>query len=119
MLRASRHPLLLLLLLALLVSWAAPRLQPLAASGLAHHLVHLQAVAHHHHEDASLHLDETDASEAPHFHAADSAKPLAACADAALCQGVRPGSAPAVRDGPHSLSVVPEALLRPPRRHMA
>jgi hypothetical protein len=110
-----RRRLLASVLFALAWVWAVPGpLQP-SAQGLAHELVHLQSVAHHHHDDASLQLDEVLAGELSHQHAGDGAKPVAW----ATPKLAEPGPAPAhplvAAAEPHALAVVLDAPLRPPR----
>jgi hypothetical protein len=112
---ALRRRLTALLLLALAWVWAGPGMQQPALQGLAHEWVHLQSQAHHHHPDASLHLDAADAAEPSHQHASDSAKPgVGHDPLAGPLHHPRPG-APVASAGPHWLSVVLESPLRPPR----
>jgi hypothetical protein len=110
-----RRRLLTFVLVALTWVWAVPGpLQP-SVQGLAHELVHLQSVAHHHHDDASLHLDELAAGEPSHQHAGDGAKPVAWALPKPAEPGPLPAHALVATAEPHALAVVLDAPLRPPR----
>jgi hypothetical protein len=110
-----RRRLLAFMLVALAWVWAVPGpLQP-SAQGLAHELVHLQSVAHHHHDDASLQLDEVLAGEPSHQHASDAAKPLAWATPKPAEPGALPVHPLVAAAEPHALTVVLDAPLRPPR----
>jgi hypothetical protein len=109
-----RRHLLALVLIAVAWVWAVPGEQQPAVQGLAHELVHLQSVSHHHHDDAGLHLGDAAPAELPHHHASDGAKPLAWCTLEATGLGLLPPHVLVTADGPHSLSVVLEGPLRPP-----
>lgn len=80
---------------------------------IGHAVVHDQAVGHHHHDDASLHLGEAD--DAPHEHVLDGGQPPALVVHAV---GIEPGE-PAT--GVRADEVAPLASaeldgpLRPPR----
>jgi hypothetical protein len=109
-----RRHLLALMLIAVGCVWAVPGAQQPAVQGLAHQLVHLQSVSHHHHEDAALHLDDAASAELSHHHASDGAKPVAWCALQASGLGPLPPHVLVTTDGPHSLAIVLEGPLRPP-----
>jgi hypothetical protein len=109
-----RRHLLALVLVALAWVWAVPGAQQPAVQGLAHELVHLQAVSHHHHEDAGLHLDDAAPAELSHHHASDGAKPLAWCVPPAGSPSPLPHHVLVAAVGPHSLAIVLERPLRPP-----
>lgn len=110
-----RRHLLAFVLVALTWAWAVPGPQLSAAQGLAHELVHLQAVSHHHHDDASLHLDNVAAGEPSHQHAGDGAKPVAWVLAAPGHPGPLPRHPLVAAAEPHSLAVVLDGPLRPPR----
>jgi hypothetical protein len=111
-----RRHLLALLLVALAWVWAVPGPQQPASQGLAHELVHLQAVSHHHHDDASLHLDDVAGGELPsHQHTGDGAKPVAWTAPLHGDPDRLPPHPLVAATEPHSLAVVLDAPLRPPR----
>ncbi len=109
-----RRHLLALVLVALGWVWAVPGAQQPAVQGLAHELVHLQSVSHHHHEDAALHLDDAAPAELSHHHASDGAKPLVWCAPEAGGLGPLPPHVLVTAAEPHSLAIVLERPLRPP-----
>jgi hypothetical protein len=105
-----------LLLVALAWVWAVLGPQQSAAQGLAHELVHLKAVSHHHHDDASLHLDDVAGGELPsHQHTGDGAKPVAWMAPSRGDPDRLPPHPLVAATEPHSLAVVLDAPLRPPR----
>jgi hypothetical protein len=110
-----RRRLLAFVLVALTWVWAVPGPQQPAIQGLAHELVHLQAVAHHHHDDASLHLDEVAAGEPSHHHAGDGVKPVAWVVHTPGDAGPLPPHPLVAAAEPHSLAVVLDGPLRPPR----
>lgn len=83
------------------------------AEQLRHAIVHDQERGHHHHDDASLHLDASDAPD--HQHATDGGQPQA-MASARLDLGlVRLPSRIAAVDPVRPPSVDLDGLLRPPR----
>jgi hypothetical protein len=110
-----RRHLLAIVLVALVWAWGIPGAQQPAVQGLAHELVHLQSVSHHHHEDAALHLDDAAPAELSHHHASDGAKPVAWCGLEASSTGPLPPHVLVTADGPYSLAIVLDAPLRPPR----
>ena len=96
------------------MAWLTPMGQELRTQEMANLLSHAQDLDHHHHQDRSLHADDT--SEAPaHFHINDGVQTV--------------GLVPIDQDGFHFLlpsaplprvsnafrSVTPERLLRPPQ----
>jgi len=109
-----RRHLLALVLIAVGWVWAVPGAQQPAVQGLAHELVHLQSVSHHHHGDAALHLDDAAPAELSHHHASDGAKPLAWCMFEAGGLGPLLPHVLVTTDGPHSLAIVLDGPLRPP-----
>jgi hypothetical protein len=109
-----RRYLLVLVLIAVAWVWAVPGEQQLAVKGLAHELVHLQFVSHHHHKDAALYLDDAAPAEASHHHASDGAKPMAWSVLEVRDLGALPRHVFVTTDQPHSVAVVLEGPLRPP-----
>lgn len=114
-----RRHLLALVLVAMAWAWAVPGAQQPAAQGLAHELVHLQSVSHHHHADAALHLDDAAPAELSHHHASDVAKPLAWCTPAPGGLGLLQPQVFVTADEPHSLAIVLDGPLRPPSARRA
>jgi hypothetical protein len=82
-----RRPLQAYLVLAVLfwqaLSWVAPHAVNALAEQLAHEVVHVQDLDHHHHADASLHLAD-DLEEPAHFHADNGSFPVGLIAPAAI-----------------------------------
>jgi hypothetical protein len=109
-----RRPLTAIVLFALAWVWGFPGGQQPAVQGLAHELVHLQSVAHHHQDDAHLQLDDATPAELSHHHAGDGGKPLAASVAILRSGGPLPSHVLVSTPLPHSLSVVLAGLLRPP-----
>ncbi len=83
------------------------------ADAIGHAVLHDRAVGHHHHDDASLQVDE--ANEAPHQHVLDGSQPAAPAVEVAVVAF----GAPATRVGASSVaqpaSAELEGPLRPPR----
>jgi hypothetical protein len=112
------NPRLLALLFVLCLLWQPlsgllPAALEAQADAISHAVVHDQAVDHHHHDDASLQVDE--ANEAPHYHVLDGNQPAALAVEV----GVVALGAPARRVGASRVaqpaSAELEGLLRPPR----
>lgn len=106
------------MLLAMLwqcLAMAGPLAPSQAAQGFEHTLLHGQATDHHHHDDASIHLQEAD-GKLPHQHV-DGGFNTPGCLPSAWYCGVafRP-MAPVERANPLAPSADLEGLLRPPQR---
>ena len=86
-----------------------------AAQGFEHTLLHGQAADHHHHDDASIHLQEADGA-FPHHHADGSFNTLGYLPSAWFSGGAFRPIAPGESADPLALSADLEGLLRPPRR---
>lgn len=108
----------LLMLLAMLwqcLAMAGPLAPLQAGQGLEHTLLHSQATDHHHHDDASIHLQEADGT-LPHQHAEGSFNTLGCLPSAWFSGGTFRPVAPVERAKPLAPSVDLEGLLRPPQR---
>ncbi len=96
------------------VAWAHQLVKVHAGSDLAHAKMHWDAEAHHHHEDGSLHQDDSDAS-LDHLNAeAASSLPGLASADLFALPTGAPVAAVAYLSSPPPSPTL-ESLRRPPR----
>ena len=105
----------LLLLLSLLwppFSALLPAGQNARAEQLEHAMVHERALGHHHHADASLHVDDAEPS---HQHLLDGAQLPALVAAAPELEPVPTASRIAAIDPFVPPSADPHRLIRPPR----
>jgi hypothetical protein len=87
------------------------------AEQFGHVIVHGQALGHHHHDDASLHLDAEEA--VAHQHVLDGGQPAGLPALPVDIEAAASGSAVAAATLPMPPSAVLEGLLRPPRGRSA
>jgi hypothetical protein len=107
------------LLAALTLVWAA--VLPASVGDLGHVLDHAQSLAHHHHDDASLHLGDDPAAAGTgvgggeHQHAVDGFVTLAPAAEGAPAVAHGRPEPPPVQAALSPPSADPRRLLRPPR----
>ena len=115
--RTMYRPLKAYLVLAVLLwqalAWAAPHVVKAQAEQLAHQVVHVQDVDHHHHADQSLHLSSNSDSTA-HFHADDGFQPIGLTVLAAEAGFAALPNAPSHTILSEPPTVFLDGLLRPP-----
>ena len=111
--RRLRSLLFVLCLLWQPLSTLLPAALDARADAIGHAVVHDQAVGHHHHDDASLHLGETN--EAPHQHVPDGSQSAALAVEVTVVELGTPATRVRTHMVAQPASAELEVLLRPPR----
>lgn len=115
MLRTSRALLLLLVMAWQTLGWLSPGAVAAQANALMHATVHAQSDAHHHHDnDLSLHVDESN-SDTPHWHPDSALQPPCLPPGAAPAIAAKRPDLPAPRHERATLAPLPDGPFRPPR----
>lgn len=114
MTRSTRAVLLMCVLLWQALAWLTPPGQAQQAQDLTNRLVHAQAVDHHHHADASLHVDDSVDSQR-HHHAHEAVQPAGLLPASIGLVAVVPPVAPPVARPSAWVSVWLDSPLRPPQ----
>ena len=76
MTRSSRATFLILAMLWQALVWLTPWGQEQKLTDLSNTMAHAQAVAHHHHDDRTLHMDDHVTDAAQHQHANEALQPM-------------------------------------------
>ncbi len=74
--RSARANFLILAMLWQALAWLTPWGQEQKLTDLSNTMAHAQAVAHHHHDDRSLHMDDLVTDAAQHQHASEALQPI-------------------------------------------
>ena len=114
MTRCTRATLLMLVILWQALAWLTPVGQMEKTGEVANLMAHANLVDHHHHDDRSLHMD--DSADSPgHYHAHEAVQPVGLVPVTVDYLVVVPPAAPPVAHAADVASVFLEGPLRPPQ----